>query len=148
VKLASEKLRYSRRTTKANPNPAMRRYVLDEISSCLRAEGLETNHLADAHGTGSALGLEILCYLNHRAEVIENEIRPNLMNRKEARREFETLRGRLNPKCELPMNKQKKDKSTRPVAPWSRGLERDAGSLRMASINGGDRWTSPVEWKA
>jgi hypothetical protein len=49
----------------------------------------------------------VLDYLNFRAEFLETQVEPLLMNRKEAQTEFEKLYRRYKPKFPLVMNKQK-----------------------------------------
>jgi len=65
---------------------------------------------ADAVGTDrepSALGAMLLEYFLHRANVLENFVEPSLMDADAARALFEETRARLQPRCAIPMNKQK-----------------------------------------
>lgn len=101
VKFLSERLGYSQRTPRGQPK-RLRRYTPSEIRTCFEGEGLALD---------SQITPEILRdYLNHRSDLLEVQVEPNLMTRDQARAEFERLRAELNPSCSLPMNKQKKDK--------------------------------------
>lgn len=107
VKLVSETLGYSVRSRRGDSavSGSLRRYNAAEIQSCLRTETLyRENHPAPE----LILGLE--AYLNRRAEVLEQYAAPNLMNRDQAREIFEQLKAELNPRCALPMNKQRGEK--------------------------------------
>ena len=57
---------------------------------------------------GEASVAEILSrYFTERARMLTKEAEPALMNAEQARTEFERLRREFNPRCPLPMNKQK-----------------------------------------
>ena len=57
---------------------------------------------------GEANVAEILSrYFTERARMLTKEAEPALMNAEQARTEFERLRREFNPRCPLPMNKQK-----------------------------------------
>lgn len=55
----------------------------------------------------TALGASLQDYFAYRAHVLERFVEPHLMNSKEAKRLFEKLRKRIQPKCPIPLNKQK-----------------------------------------
>jgi len=110
IKLLSEKLGYSSRG-KAGSAKNLRRYTLEEITSCLEATGLESGHLRRAVPGRSVLLGELLCrYLNRRADLLEQEVAPMLMNRDQAAVEFKRLCRVAKTRCSLPMNKQKGEK--------------------------------------
>ncbi len=46
-------------------------------------------------------------YFTCRAHLLHKHVEPNLMDAKQAKREFSALKKKLKPKCPLPMNKQK-----------------------------------------
>lgn len=111
VRLFSEHLGYSERT-KGKPKkaePRLRRYTTNDLSRCLEERGLLSRPIINA-GKPTHLGSRLLAYLNYRADIIESDIRPNLMNREQARIEFEKLHAKHNVTCTLPYNKQKRDK--------------------------------------
>ena len=109
VKLVSERLGYSNRAKKGQPKK-LRRFEVTEIAPCLEDSGLKAEHLGESSGSVAPLEGRLCEYLNFRAEVLEADVEPLLMNRDEARVEFERLREELSPKCALPMNKQKGEK--------------------------------------
>ncbi len=53
------------------------------------------------------MGQLLLEYFEFRAKILNNEVKPNLMNKDEAKIEFDKLSAALRPTCPLPMNKQK-----------------------------------------
>jgi hypothetical protein len=111
VRLVSERLKYSKRSKKPKgaPEPkGMRRYTIDEITAVLESSRLDASRLRNpASGTPTELGKVLCDYLNFRAETIERKVEPNLMTREQARAEFERLRKEIQPRCALPLNKQK-----------------------------------------
>jgi hypothetical protein len=58
------------------------------------------------------LGTNLLNYFRFRSDLLLNAVEPSLMNAREARRSFQSLRAKLKPRCHLPMNKQKGKKRT------------------------------------
>jgi hypothetical protein len=96
VKYTSELFGYSNRSRKTN---GMKKYSNDEIETISDKINISNNLLSD-----------VLIYLNYRNNIIENKIAPLLMNRDQAKQLFEELRLKYNPKCMLPLNKQKADK--------------------------------------
>ena len=97
VKYASETLGYSNRSRKESDKD-LRRYVLSEIEA-----------LSDRFKLSDRLNL-VVEYLNYRANLIENEIQPLLMDREQAQSIFETIYNSYTAHCHLPMNKQKGEK--------------------------------------
>lgn len=110
VKLVSAKIGYSTRGKKKEETRDLRTYSVNEIVSCLSDEGLRTDHVANASGAPTPAGKRLVDYLNRRREMLIQVAEPNLMNREQAKTEFEQLCAKLNPKCALPMNKQKGEK--------------------------------------
>lgn len=96
IKLSSESLGYSDRKSKGQ---LLRRFELNEVLN-LKINGYFDMHLAE----------EATAYLNFRAALLEGQVRPCLMDRKEAKTVFESLTKDYKPKCHLPMNKQKGEK--------------------------------------
>lgn len=104
VKLVSETLGYSQRSPR-RATRTLRRYTQEEIVGCLRAASLYQGETAQP-----GLIENLHAYLNARAEVLERDVAPNLMDRDHAAAEFERLRAQLKPRCALPMNNQKGEK--------------------------------------
>ncbi len=46
-------------------------------------------------------------YFKYRADTLNNEVEPLLMDAAEAKKQFNALHKKLKPKCPLPLNKQK-----------------------------------------
>jgi len=108
VKMVSEGLGYSIRARNGTVR-ALRRYTIEEIEGQLKSLNLTTGHITSG-GKVTPFGTKLVGYLNLRAEVLERQVQPMLMDREQARTEFERLRKECSPKCPLPMNKQKGDK--------------------------------------
>lgn len=106
VRLVSEHVGYSERRTKN-----LRRYTEGDLLRCLEERGLSPSPIRQPSGKMTDLGVILLDYLNFRAESLERDVRPQLMNRAKAKTEFEALRRKYkNVTCSLPFNKQKRDK--------------------------------------
>jgi hypothetical protein len=88
----------------------VRVYSLGEMAAAMMSAGLGVGHLTDDNGA-TALGASLHDYFVYRAETLNGFVRPRLMDVAEARAEFDALRARLQPRCPLPMNKQKGDKA-------------------------------------
>lgn len=103
VKLASQILGYSVRKTPTRPS-RVRRYLTEEIVLHLRERDLDPDRITDRIE-------RVAVYSNARADLLENTVQPNLMNREEAARLFEEVRRRVDPPEHLlSMNKQTGDK--------------------------------------
>jgi hypothetical protein len=68
--------------------------------------GLNVEKLVSA-GRVTELGIELQAYFEYRAEVLANYVRPRLMDAETAKNLFYELQAALQPKCPMPMNKQK-----------------------------------------
>jgi len=109
VKLISMQVGYSERPRRGEAKK-LRRFSESSVVECYRERGLSVDHLVDQNGL-TAEGALIVEYLNERARIVEEEIRPNLMNREQAKNIFEEIKSQSpSAKCSLPMNKQKGDK--------------------------------------
>jgi len=106
VKFISEKLGYSDRKTNW---PKI--YDQNEIVACFSKYKLNKTYIFDERKLKlTEEGKNILDYLNKRSDLMSIYFLPNLMTREQAKKEFETLKIRIDPKCHLPLNKQKKEK--------------------------------------
>jgi len=88
----------------------VRVYSLEEIRAALVSSKLGRAHLEDPLN-GSTVGQLLVEYFVYRSAVLNDTVEGLLMNAADARSEFERLRRALNPKCPLPMNKQRGDKA-------------------------------------
>ncbi|MGK2939172.1 MAG: DUF7687 domain-containing protein [Solirubrobacteraceae bacterium] len=99
VKLASMQLGYSERGT-----GRLKRYSVEDIEGELRSRGLDPD--------GYRATVErVAAYAAARADLLEQTVEPNLMDRDKANAMFERIRERVDPpEYLLTMNKQKKEK--------------------------------------
>lgn len=78
-----------------------------EIQSAMNKVGLVSSHLLDEENHPTALGETLLSYFEYRASVLNDVVKPKLMDAERAKRVFEELRENLSPTCPIPINKQK-----------------------------------------
>ncbi len=102
VRTISQEVGYTDRRTNAIRVP-----TLEEIRKEFQPLGLDTTHIADAAGEFTAFGELLFAYFSYRANILNNTIQGQLMNKAVAQAEFKKLKTLLRPKCPLPMNKQK-----------------------------------------
>lgn len=81
-----------------------------DIRKAYKILSLRTNHLFDDEDRLTTTGTLLLDYFKYRAEILYNEVKPNLMDAEDAEKLFTSLKDELNPKRPIPMNKQKGDK--------------------------------------
>jgi hypothetical protein len=108
VRTVSQGLGYTQRKTRQ-----IKVFTLAEVKRCLENKlGLTSTHILDAAGNPTELGATLQEYFVYRADVLNNFVRTKLMNVEQATALFQELRNKLNPKCPLPLNKQKGEKRT------------------------------------
>lgn len=96
VKFCSERLKYSERRASRSDPPRLKRYDAQKIQRLAQDVGVEDDVVSRTHR-----------YLNARADMIEDQVVPNLMDRSEAKQVFEALRTKYpNTSCKLPDNTQ------------------------------------------
>jgi hypothetical protein len=105
VRTISQEVGYTQRGLKQIKIPS-----LAEIKSALQGLTLSSAHIASSTDELTPMGSALLSYFEFRAGALNNTVRLQLMDKKEAEREFTRLRKALNPSCPLPLNKQKGDK--------------------------------------
>lgn len=81
--------------------------TMEEMRAAYVALSLEPRALDFPLGQGASVGVMLSRYFVERARMLTKEAEPALMNAEQARSEFERLRREFNPRCPLPMNKQK-----------------------------------------
>jgi hypothetical protein len=84
--------------------------TIQEIVTGFHRLGLTSTHISDDFGTMTEFGQLLVDYFVFRARVLNDVVKDQLMNKDMAAAEFEKLKAKLNPRCPLPMNKQKGDK--------------------------------------
>jgi hypothetical protein len=107
VRSVSQHIGYTERGTGRIKVPS-----LLQIVAALEAIGLKGRHILSEEGDPTELGSNLIAYFAHRAEVLYEIARPNLMEVEKARTVFEELKTKLRPKWEVPLNKQKGQKRT------------------------------------
>lgn len=105
VRTISQEIGYSDKKTSQLKVP-----TLMEIKKAFDKLHLKTDHVAQPDGTLTQFGRTLMDYFEHRAHVLNNIVQGQFMDKDKAKIEFDKLYTALNPKCPLPMNKQKGDK--------------------------------------
>ena len=83
---------------------------LHEIRGAFNKIGLGTSQLADSEGNLTVLGTTLIDYFEYRAKLLNDYVEPRLMDAKEAELLYNKIKQESQPKCPLPMNKQKGEK--------------------------------------
>jgi len=83
---------------------------LATIVGALGDLGLDASHVVDASGKSTKLGESLVAYFTHRADMLNNEVEPRLMNAEQAAQAFSRIRRNTRSELPVPMNKQKGDK--------------------------------------
>lgn len=110
VKLLSQRLGYTIRKTKSNPNGGFIIPTSEDIVSVFKKEELEFDHLVLEDFKLTQYGQLIVDYFNYRRDVLQNNVESNLMNASEARNLYNSYKNKRSFNCPLPYNKQKGDK--------------------------------------
>jgi hypothetical protein len=85
-------------------------HTLPQLRAALEQLGFLSTKLQDPSGTISNFGRDLEAYFSYRAELLNQTVRSQLMDRSQAETEFLKLKSRLDPHCPLPTNKQKGEK--------------------------------------
>lgn len=80
---------------------------LQEIAAAFSLLRLRHDHLMDQEGKPTPLGQTLRDYFEFRAERLNRYVEPRLMDAGRAKKVFDGLRKKLNPRCAIPLNKQK-----------------------------------------
>lgn len=83
--------------------------TLAEIRAAFRTLQLDADHMY-CNGRPTELADTLIQYYAYRADVLNRYVEPRLMDAERAKTEFNRLRAQLNPRCPIPMNKQKDEK--------------------------------------
>lgn len=106
VRSLSQELGYTQRGT-----GQIKVFSIKEIVAGLNELHLSAAHVVDEKGEPTEFGKTLHTYFEHRAKVLNEYVRPRLMNKERAAKEFETLYENLKPQCPIPLNKQKGEKT-------------------------------------
>ncbi|MGH9686909.1 MAG: DUF7687 domain-containing protein [Candidatus Acidiferrales bacterium] len=104
VRSLSQKLGYTVRGTKQ-----IKVFNTQDMVTGLQKLNLSAAHVA-TNGELTEFGRTLHDYFLHRAKVLNEYVRPRLMNKERAIQEFEALYKELQPKCPIPLNKQRGEK--------------------------------------
>lgn len=85
--------------------------TLAEIQNAFEKIGLSVDHITTS-GQLTDFGKNLFDYFSHRADVLNTFVESRLMNTEQAKQLFDELRSRLQPKCPIPMNKQRGEKKS------------------------------------
>jgi hypothetical protein len=118
VRLISQHVGYTVRPSRHNrvkgdkkQSGPIRVPTLAEIKEAFEDMELSSVHLIDERSAKpTKLGELLIGYYDYRADVLNNFVKPRLMNKDKAGDLFHQLQSQLHPKCPLPMNKQKREK--------------------------------------
>lgn len=105
VRTISQELGYTVRGAGTIKIPA-----LNEVKARYKELHLDTHHICDEQSNLTVFGSTLFSYFDYRADILNNFVQSNLMNKDSALTEFEKLKNELNPSCPLPLNKQKAEK--------------------------------------
>lgn len=109
VKFVNQKLGYSKKATKKNPNPGFVIPTVEQIIDLFEQENLNNSKLVEGHNL-TQLGELVVEYISYRGTLLTDSVKPLLMDKNLAKSLFTKTKNRLNPTCPLPMNKQKGEK--------------------------------------
>ncbi|TCN67543.1 DUF7687 domain-containing protein [Acetobacteroides hydrogenigenes] len=109
VKLLNQKLGYTVRQTKTNPDSDFVVPTKEQIVEVFNGEGLNPEKLV-CNDMLTEFGILLQEYMTYRGGALTAQVKPNLMDKTQAKLLFDTKRQELNPSCPLPMNKQKGEK--------------------------------------
>ena len=101
VRSVSQKVGYTDRKIKGIRVP-----TVEETTDALSRLGLSSSHIV-SDGVVTDFGRLLHDYFAYRSEQLNLFVEPRLMDQHRAEREFKKLMKKHNPKCPLPMNKQK-----------------------------------------
>jgi hypothetical protein len=104
VRTISQGCGYTERKTKAVKIP-----TIDAITDTFNKLGLDSSEIL-INGSLTEFGSKLLGYFEYRANILNDYVKPRLMDKNRAKQVFDKLHSELNPSCPLPMNKQKGEK--------------------------------------
>lgn len=105
IRTISQKVQYTNRTTGQVKVP-----TFSDMTGAFRKLGLNSQGIISEQGQPTALGARLCDYFEHRAQVLNDLVEPNLMDVARAKQEFERLDSELSPRRLPPMNKQRGEK--------------------------------------
>lgn len=83
---------------------------IEKIRKGFASLSLTVDHIVDSKGQLTEFGSVLIEYFTFRADLLDNTVKGNLMDKDAAEIVFNELRQKLKPQCPLPMNKQSGEK--------------------------------------
>ncbi|MCR4537012.1 hypothetical protein NUV89_01210 [Pseudomonas sp. 18.1.10] len=105
VRTISQEVGYTDRSSKTILIPNR-----PQLHNAFNKLNLSLAHIEDQYGNLTQFGSVLIDYFVYRADILNNVVRGNLMNKDQAEEVFYQLHDKLRPTCPLPMNKQKAEK--------------------------------------
>ncbi len=102
VRSLSQKIGYSKKGEVIVPTP-------EQMAQTFKDLDLDSNKIIESKKP-TELCILLHDYFSHRAKILAEHVEPKLMNSDRAKITFTKLKNKLNPKCPLPMNKQRGEK--------------------------------------
>lgn len=110
VQMVSETVGYSARAKKGTPK-TMKAYTTEDVLIAHEKLGIPLNFCFVSSRKPRKVTIDVLEYLNDRSHIIQHYVEKQLMNRKQARIEFEVLQSKFkHSRVKIQMNKQKGEK--------------------------------------
>jgi len=109
IKLLNQRLGYTIRKSIKNPDGGFVVPSIEDIIRVFSNEGLSTKKLIKKEKL-TVYGKLVVDYFKYRGDILTSKVEPNLMNKDQAKKLFYKMKKANNPKCPLPMNKQKNEK--------------------------------------
>lgn len=81
--------------------------TIAEMAQALSESALDSSLVLQPEGKPTELGGILQEYFQYRADMLNGYVEPRLMDATQARAQFRKLRAQLQPRCPIPMNKQK-----------------------------------------
>jgi hypothetical protein len=104
VKFISQKIGYTERKSSVIKVPTIK-----EIITFYNGHGLNSNKIFTKNNE-TVFGNLLIEYFQHRADFLNNCVRPNLLDKDKAKKLFYELCEEYRPQCPIPLNKQKGEK--------------------------------------
>lgn len=108
VRTISQEVGYTNRGNKrTGALPSIKIPTLNDVRQKFKKLNLRATGIANEDDTLTDFGQRLFDYFTFRATVLNETVQGHLMRKEAAEIEFNRLKKALNPKCILPMNKQK-----------------------------------------
>lgn len=111
VRTISQKVGYTERKTVAKPDASVKIPNLSDINKAFRLLDLNTSDILNNNLRLTPMGEDLIAYFEYRADILNNYVKPRLMDKVRAKEVYDGIREVYTPRyCDQPMNKQKGDK--------------------------------------